>query len=221
VFTGAFLEALAAGLRGVAAQPTEANLQAVSVDFARLLVAAVLSAPVVPEYMSQVAAAMVAADTAGKYADALKSAFVRRGILSPQSAASVGQFRAAGMLAAPPVATGVARTIYELPHIALSVSEYGLGDRPLLVRAPADPRRISVGAATFGVGTATPSSSEHAARAFIEDLMQRGNVDIQQVADVTRAVIHPHRLKTHKLVSTNQGLELKRLLFDCGFRVML
>src|SRR5215472_611781 len=34
VFTGAFLEALAGGLRSVAPQPTDANLQAVSVDFA-------------------------------------------------------------------------------------------------------------------------------------------------------------------------------------------
>ena len=221
VFTGAFLEALAGGLRSVAPQPTDANLQAVSVDFARLLFAAVLSAPIVPEYMSQVAAAMVAADTTGRYTDALKSAFVRRGVLSPQSAASVGQFRSAGIVSTPRADVAVAGAIRELPQIALSVSEYGLGDRPLFVRAPADPRRVSVGAATFGVGTATASSSEHAARAFLEDLMQRGNVDIQQVGDVARAVVHPHRLKTHRLVTTNHGLELKRLLFDCGFRAML
>jgi hypothetical protein len=62
VFTGAFLEALAGGFRQVSAKRNEADLQAVSYEFAQLLVAGALAAPIVPEFMSQVAAAMVAAD---------------------------------------------------------------------------------------------------------------------------------------------------------------
>jgi hypothetical protein len=113
---------------------------------------------------------------------------------------------------------GVSR---ELPQIALSVAEYGLGDKPLLVRAPSDPRRFAVAAASFGVGTVTASNAEHAARAFLEDLMQRGNIDTQGAGAATRGVVHLHSLKTHKLVPTPQGLELRRRLFDCGFRAML
>jgi phosphatidylserine/phosphatidylglycerophosphate/cardiolipin synthase-like enzyme len=227
VFTGAFLEALAGALRISAAKPTETDLQAVSVDFGRLLISAALTAPIVPEYMSQVAAAMVTADAGtngtgvGKYGDVIKSAFVRRGILSPQSAASVGQFRAAGVVEAVRSVAGVVGVIRELPQIALSVAEYGLGDKPLLVRAPSDPRRFAVGAASFGVGISTASNAEHAARAFLEDLMQRGNIDTQGAGTATRGVVHLHTFKTHKLASTPQGLELRRRLFDCGIRAML
>ena len=53
----------------------EAALARVSVDMARLLVDAVRAAPVVPTYMSQVAAAMLASDGErfqGRYNDALQ-----------------------------------------------------------------------------------------------------------------------------------------------------
>lgn len=225
VFTGAFLEALAGGFRIVSAQQTESDLQAVSVDFARLLIGAALAAPVVPEYMSQLAAAMIAVDaanpgaTAGRYADVLKSAFVRRGILSVQSAVGITQANAAGMLAVPhPIAAAVAGGARVLPQIAISAAEYGLGDKPLLIRAASEPRRFSVGAASFGVGPGTPSNSEHAAKAFLEDLMQRGSIDTKSVAvaGITRPIVHPHTLKTHKLTPTANGLELTRILFDCG-----
>ena len=119
----------------------------------RVLVAGILAAPIVPEYMSQVAAAIIAADAGaegaaqGKYSDVLKSAFVRHGILSPQSAVGIATFRAAGVAAAARTVGMAAELGRELPHIALSASEYGLGDRPLLVRAPSDPRRFAVSAA--------------------------------------------------------------------------
>lgn len=109
----------------------------------------------------------------------------------------------------------------ELPQIALSASEYGLGDQPLLVRAASDPRQFAVAASSFGVGAVTPSSSEHAARAFVEDLLQRGSVEIPQMAGHMHAAVLGRRLKTHKLVRTEKGLELQRRLFDCGFRSML
>jgi hypothetical protein len=226
VFTGAFLEALAGGLRLVAGRPGEADLQAVSLDFGRLLVAGVLTAPIVPEYMSQVAAAMIAADAGaaeaarGRYGEVLKSAFVRRGILSPQSAVGIAAFHAAGFAAAVSPAVTVAERRRELPPIALSAAEYGLGDRPLLVRAPSDPRRFTALAAAFGVGSSTPSNSEHAARAFVEDLLQRGHIDIGDAGQPGRRIVHPHVFKTHRLVPTPEGLMLTRILFDCGFRAI-
>jgi hypothetical protein len=109
---------------------------------------------------------------------------------------------------------------HELPHIALSAAEYGLGDRPLLVRAPSDPRRFGVSAAAFGVGSVTPSNSEHAARAFVEDLLQRGHIDIGGAGQPGVGIVHPHTFKTHRLVSTPEGLALTRILFDCGFRAI-
>jgi len=226
VFTGAFLEALAGGYRLASANPGDADLKQVSHDFARLLIAGALAAPIVPDYMSQVAAAMVAADASandavrGKYGDILKSAFVRRGILSSQSAAGIAAFQTAGVTASLRPVSFAAGSGHELPHIALSAAEYGLGDRPLLVRAPSDPRRFSVSAASFGVGLVTPSNSEHAARAFVEDLLQRGHIDIGGVGQPGVRVIHPHTFKTHRLVSSTEGLMLTRILFDCGFRAL-
>lgn len=229
VFTGAFLEALAGGFRLASADPGEADLQAVSLDLGRLLIAGIRAAPIVPEYMSQVAAAIVAADAAaegaarGRYSDVLKAGFVHHGILSPQSAVSAGTFHAAAVAALGRTAGRAAagRAGNELPHIALSASEYGLGDRPLLVRAPSDPRRFAVSGAAFGVGSVTPSNSEHAARAFVEDLLQRGHVDIGNAGHPETRIVHPHAFKTHKLVPAADGLMLTRILFDCGFRATL
>jgi hypothetical protein len=115
------------------------------------------------------------------------------------------------------VAGGLGR---ELPYVALSAAEYGLGDRPLLVRAPSDPRRFAVSAAAFGVGSVTPSNSEHAARAFVEDLLQRGHIDIGDAGQPEVRIVHPHTFKTHRLVSTSEGLALTRTLFDCGLRAI-
>ena len=224
VFTGAFLEALAGGFRSTSANPGEADLQVVSQDFARLLVTGILAAPIVPEYMSQVAAAIIVADAGaegaarGKYGDVLKSAFVRHGILSPQSAAGLAALHAAGLPSHPlGITPGQAR---ELPNTALSAAEYGLGDRPLLVRAPSDPRRFAVSAAAFGVGSVTPSNAEHAARAFVEDLLQRGHIDIGGAGQPEARIVHPHTFKTHRLVPRDEGLMLTRILFDCGFRAI-
>jgi hypothetical protein len=227
VFTGAFLEALAGGLRLISAAPEEADLQRVSQDFGKLLISAVLSAPIVPEYMTQVAASLVVADAhdGNRYGEVLKSAFVRRGILSPQSAVGVtavrGRTLAAMAMAAPGIGA-VPPTIshHELPHVALSAAEYGLGDEPLLVRAPSDPRRFGAVAAAYGVGIVSPSNSEHAARAFVEDLLQRGHIDVRDLG--RKGLVHPHTFKTHRLERDTDagGLVLRRILFDCGFHAM-
>ena len=105
VFTAAFFEAIAGGFRLAGPNPGEADLQTVSLDLARLLISGILATPIVPEYMSQVAASIVAADAAaegrrrGKYGDVLKAGFVRHGILSPQSAVSVATMHMAGVAA--------------------------------------------------------------------------------------------------------------------------
>ncbi len=92
VFTGGWFEALAGMLASRASAPTEADLLQVSLDAGRLLVDAIPAAPIVADYYSQVAAHLIESDAVlfrGRYRDALKSALVRRGILSLQTASVV------------------------------------------------------------------------------------------------------------------------------------
>src|SRR3989441_10359455 len=90
VFTGGFFEALSYMLEKQSASPSDGDLLQVSQDAGRLLVRAIPASPVVPDFYSQVAAHLIAADAQlfnGKYGDGLKSAFVRRGVLTLESAA--------------------------------------------------------------------------------------------------------------------------------------
>ena len=93
VFTAGFVDALAGIVRLQRTSPSADDLQKVSQQVAETLVSAILTAPVVPDYYSQVAVHMVAsAQTGGfdaKYKDIIRSAFVRRGILSLQAAVTI------------------------------------------------------------------------------------------------------------------------------------
>ena len=100
VFTGAFLDALAGMLvvfAGQQAPPTEQDLEVVGQHMGDILLAGIKQAPVVSNFYAQVAAGMVQASTAAdpSYPRVLKSAFIRRHILSLSSAAAVEPFRAA------------------------------------------------------------------------------------------------------------------------------
>ena len=86
------------------------------------------------------------------------------------------------------------------------------------MRAPSDPRRFAVSAAAYGVGSTTASNSEHAARAFLEDLLQRGHIDIGDIGKTGARLVHPYTFKTHRLKRGPEGTMLTRILFDCGFR---
>lgn len=84
VFTGAFFAALANMLE-LEPQPDSDALLKVAHDAALLLVIAAKEAPIVPDFYGEVALRMLDADQdrfAGKYASAVRSAFVKRGILS-------------------------------------------------------------------------------------------------------------------------------------------
>jgi hypothetical protein len=84
IFTGAFLDALAAMLI-ILGPANDANLLAVSGALGQLLVDGIHTAPITPAYFSQVASAMIQADQArhhGRYRTALSNAFVQHGILS-------------------------------------------------------------------------------------------------------------------------------------------
>ncbi len=213
VFTGGYFEALALMLAGVAVSPTEEDLRQVSVDAGRLLVAAVRAAPVVPDYYSQVAAHVLEADLklfSRKYHDALKSAFVRRGILSLQAAAATRISRMAGTVVAAP---GTGR----LSRLTLTEEGFGLGRRSLTFTVASEARRFAVGSAAFGQGSVPPAEARQAARAFVEYLFRRGRVDVGAHGDPDVRLVHGGATKTHRIREEQGKLVLVRRTFDCGF----
>ncbi len=220
VFTGAFLEILA-GIFQLQGAANDVNLVQTAQDGAQILIAGVLAAPVVPDYFSQVAASMVqsgeAAPFNGKYRDILKGAFVRKGILSLQAAATISAVMISGMQKQS--ARGIAPHISpaaELPRVAISAAEYGLSKPVMTVHLAAEPKRLGVTGAA-AVGSSDPRSPQKAAEAYTEDLFQRGHVDIGQYGSATGGISHAFRFKSHKIFDEKGELVLRRIAFDCGF----
>jgi hypothetical protein len=216
VFTGAFFEALSAMLTARAADanaPTEAELLHVADDLAEILVTAIRQAPVVPNFFTEVAAGMVQASGTvdHAYPAVLKGVFVRRSILSLQSATTVEQLHdpAAAVAAATGPAAG------PLAAVALPASHYGL-DQPLLVDAASHSRRFIAMASAPDASPMDPASAATAARAFTDDLFRRGRVDYAGVGRVAARIEHGRRVRTHRLVADGDTVRLKRQLFDCG-----
>lgn len=218
VFTGAFLDGLAGMLSALAAgspAPSEQALLQVSEHMGDILIAGVRRASVSSNFYAQVAAGMV--ESAGilhpAYPRALKAAFIRRDILSLQSAATVESLsavaRGIGMAAAPPESGAQAPS-----QIALDGVQYGLGATALIVELPSQPKLYSISSAGAG---AQPVSTEATGRRFVEDLFKRGHVDYgDTVAEETR--MDPIQgLKTHRLVGADHARRLVRVLCDCGF----
>lgn len=215
VFTGAFLEILA-GIFLAQGQASDANLLKTSQDGARILIGGILAAPVVPDYFSQVAASIVqfAEGTPfnGKYRDILKGAFVRKGILSLQAAATISALQKTS-------AKGIAphrSPLPELPRAPISAAAYGLSRPVLQVHFAAEVKRLGVTGAA-AMGAAEPRSVQRAAEAYTEDIFQRGHVELGEHANPTGGMKHPYRFKTHIIVEEKGELVLKRTKFDCGF----
>jgi hypothetical protein len=107
IFTGAFLDALAAMLK-ILGPANDANLLAVSGALGQLLVDGIHTAPITSAYFSQVASGMIQADQArnhGRYRTALSNAFVQHGILSLPAIAALAH-APVPQLAAVPVDLG-------------------------------------------------------------------------------------------------------------------
>lgn len=212
VFTAGFFEALALMVAGAAKKPGEAHLLASARDLATLLMAGVGAARIVPAFFAEVATRMLEADRthfAERYGEALRTAFVRRGILSLRSAiAAPVRRRSAPRVAA---ASGA-----ELPLLRLPGAAFGLGRRTLVVVAPAEPAGALVAGSARAVGSAAEESPEEAARAFVEYLVRRGRVALGRPAPGARPLAHPRTRKTHQLEPRRGGATLVRRIFDCG-----
>ncbi|WP_416980918.1 hypothetical protein [Streptomyces sp. T028] len=219
VFSGAFLKIVAGIFRQQDLQD-QAGL-ALSAEIAgQLLVDAVVAAPVVSAYYAQVAGHMIAADQrrhGGKYGQALRTAFIRHGILSLEAAASVTEpevsRRAAGIAEAMP---GGADD-QGLTAISVQGTVYGL-TQPLSLAAPAQERRFGIAGSDPAGGSVRPADPERVATSFLEDLLRRGRVDIPEEHRSATAFVddNPSRLKTHEIARSTdgEGLALVRRCFD-------
>jgi len=218
VFSGSFFEALAGMLAAKAAKPeapTEQELLATANDAADILIAAVRHASVVPNFYAQVAAGMVgeAAHYNAKYPAVLKGVFVRRSILSLRSALHVEALHSATAgarnkrIAKPGV----------LEKIALAGQVYNL-QQPLLVHVAGQPRSYVVDSGHDVLGQWEPPSSATAARAFVDNLFQRGSVEHVEHKAGMAYMNHGRRLKTHRVrPKRDDNLHLERCMFDCNF----
>ncbi len=226
VFTGAFFEGLAGMLSATAhdpSAPTQEELQAVSRDMGSILLTGVRNAPIVANFYSHVATAMVqaAGETNSAYGPVLNTAFVRRGILSLQSAAAIGGPAPKLASARRAIAAGTAKSAAveaPLARVALDGNRFGLGNRPILVHTASHPRSVSVYAAAPDGNQLTAPSADTAATAFVDDLIRRGKVDVPQRRTLMAGLAPRRTLKTHRLRAVDEGIVLERILFDCGHR---
>ncbi len=225
VFTAGAFEAMGLALADAAKAPTGSHLLRIARDFSALLVRAVERAAVVPAFFGEVSAQMIEADRVlqkGRYGDALRTAFVRRGLLSLEEA-TARRRRAPGSgpkqtREGRPVrsAAGGASRADPLPLIRLPGAVFGLGRRALVVRTPLEESGLATRAATPSSGRMPSVPPDETARAFVEYLVRRGRVDFGRHADPGRAAAHPRIRKTHTLARQAGGLALVRRCFDCG-----
>jgi hypothetical protein len=217
VFTSAFFEGLS-NMFSLRAVQDEPNLLQVSTDMGTILIGGVRAASVVPTFYSQVAINMI--QVAGSefteisYGDALKTSFIKHGIISPANAAVFAQ---AKMEIA--VAPAQQDQTSELPKLSLSVSEYGLGVDAILVHSASEPKRFDIAGAALDIGSASTPSEDVAAKAFLEDLLRRDRlrpgVEDDKAQPPANFPVAKHK-HTHKLVKEGNDVVLKRIRIDCG-----
>jgi len=237
VFTGAFLEALGGMVSRLAARPRVDDILQASADMGRLLADGAAAAPVSTKFFQAVAEQMVLVDGsvfAGKYAEALTTAFVRRGLMSVRSlaapeavaaaparaAAAAARFSAAAAGRAPRTAAAASDTPVE---VAIDGAAVGLGVKTLYVNAP-PVDDITAPAPTMMAGVAAretlvlPRVSD--VQAFVEALIVRGRVSLPAAGGRRRGLVaslsQGRKHATHYLNQrADEALELKRIAFEC------
>ena len=216
VFTGAFYEALG-GLLAVAASdpshPTEKELLSTANDLAGILITAIKQAPVVANWYAQVAGSMVQVSVAvnKEYPAVLKGVFVRRSILSLQSATNVQSLQKSMV----GIRSAQDWSAEPLAKVAIPASHYGL-NQPLIVETASQARTFLATSAALDASPIQPVNAVSAAQAFVDDLFNRGRVDYAGVGRPDARIEHGHRLRSHCLVERANSIYLERMLFDCG-----
>ncbi len=219
VFTAAFLDVLAGIFRLQGNPPKVDDMTKAASDGARILVAGILDAPIVPDYFSQVAAHMLSAGEAapfnGKYRNVLKSAFTRRGILSLQAAVTVSSIKSAPRRRSLVAATTTISA--ELPQATIAGEPYGLSRSALKVHTAEEAKQFAVTSSSLMLGPLEPRSAQNAAESYTEDLFQRGRVDVGSYSHPDAGLQNSVSNKTHVIVEEGGDLVMKRRTFECGF----
>jgi hypothetical protein len=198
------------------AAPSEEELLELSIDMGKIVIGGVQSAAVVPSYFAQVAAGMIEAGRQlgrSSDVDALRDSFISRGILSFDTVAVVDGLQAAvgGFHAA------VASSTSPLDKIAIDARRYGLEASALVVHSASQPRRYSVASVGLDRRAAAATSSETAARGFVDDLFRSGKVDVDKHRSASVAgSSRPYAFQSHEVVREGDSLILVRRLCDCG-----
>ena len=219
VFTGAFHELLSRMLRDTIASPSADDLATVAADAGRLLIDAVASAPVQPDFFAQVGTRMIDADGAafaGRYRGALTDGFVGRRILTAQApggrpdTAAGKRAQALRMVA---VATGG-----ELQTLEIDAAPYGLSTGGILVDVP---RAVGAMAAPTSKRTLSVADStaalERSADRFIGVLFENQQIALPartRVRGIAAGARGAGGRATHALSRTDGHLRLARLRFD-------
>jgi hypothetical protein len=218
VFTSGFFEAVAGMLKVHSEKPKASDVIAVAKDAAALLARAVRSAALSAAFYSEMAAQVIWADAPlfnGKYEEVLRSAFVRRGLLSLEAVRSLRAEAARAMTAGKPNQPGD-----EMPRgrdMMMRASAYGLGEGALVVRTASFSRRGMIAPAAPDAGSTPVPGVEQATQSFLETLFRRGRVDFSQCKAGLSSVPHSHvKRKTHYLVEQNGQYHLRRRCFDEG-----
>lgn len=236
VFTGAFLEALGGMVTKLAARPRVDDVQQASFDMGRILARGAAAAPVSTKFFQAVAEQMVLADGSlfsGKYAEALTTAFIRRGLMSVRSlaapeavgarparaAAAAVRFSAAAAGRGPRRAAASDRPV----EVAIDGAALGLAVKTLYVNAPpvddasAAPMSMMAGVAARETLVA-PRITD--LQAFVEALIVRGRVSLPPAIGARRGLVaslsQGRKHATHYLNKRpDDALELKRIAFEC------
>ncbi len=219
LFTSGFFEAMGGMLAVNSTNPRVEDILQTAKDATALLAKAVRSAALSAAFYSEVAAQVIWADGAlfgGKYDDVLRSAFVRRGLLSLEAVRSL---RAeAARLAQAAVKPGQAGD--ERPRgrdMMIRASAYGLAEGALVVRTASFSRRGAIAPAALDSGSTPVPGVEQATQSFLETLFRRGRVDFSQCKPGLSSVPHAHvRRKTHYILEQNGQFHLRRRCFDDG-----
>jgi hypothetical protein len=223
VFTSAFFESLANMFKSRPTQDEE-NLLQVSLDMGKILINAVQAASVVPTFYSQVAVSMLQVANSlfpkDGYVQALKNGFLKHGIISPASSAliTLTALRKNKVVSDLDHSSGK-----ELPKLSLAVQEYGLGSDNIVVHSAAEVKHFNVAGANTDVGSMEAPSEDVAAKAFLEDLLRRGRLKLDNSEQGTVATESNyyaqdgHDRHTHELRKDGKDLILKRLRIDCCF----
>ena len=234
VFTGAFLEALAGMILRRSTRPKEDDVRQATLDMGKLLARAVVAAPVRTTFFAAVAEQLVLADASlfkGRYANVLTTAFVRRGLIAVRSLAApdaigaptAARAAAAAARSAAVAGGGVTASGRTAPSgakpmmIAIDGTPLGLPSTALYVNAPPVENGDPAPVARTTAAEARGATRYSAVQAFVEGLVARGRVSAAPARARSAALVTklPEKRATHYLERHKDGLELKRLTFEC------